>query len=111
MYVREGNVFVKRIVEYETKASETICLELSLRNKKWFIMFGYRPKSISRDLFFEEINLTLSKAMDKYNNVIFIGDLNIDLNVPTSDRKNFLKDLCDVFDFTNMVKVPCESLQ
>ena len=67
-------------------------------------MFGYRPESISRDLFFEEINLTLSKAMDKYENVLFIGDLNIDLNIPLSDKNNFLKDLCDVFDFTNMVK-------
>ena len=103
MYVREGFIS-KRIVEYETKTSETICLELSLRNKKWFIMFGYRPESISRDLFFEEINLTLSKAMDKYENVLFIGDLNIDLNIPLSDKNNLLKDLCDVFDFTNMVK-------
>ena len=81
MYVREGFIS-KRIVDFETKTSETICLELSLRNKKWFIMFGYRPESISRDLFFNEINLTLSKAMDKYNNVIFIGDLNIDWTKP-----------------------------
>ena len=32
VYVREGFIS-KRIVEYETKTSETICLELSLRNK------------------------------------------------------------------------------
>jgi len=66
-------------------------------------MFGYRPESISRDLFFEEINLTLSKAMGKYDNVLFIGDLNIDLKIQLSDKKNFLKDLCDIFDLTNMV--------
>ena len=103
VYIREGFIS-KRMSEYETKTSETICLELSLKNKKWFIMFGYRPESISRDLFFEEINLTLSKAMDKYQNILFIGDLNIDLNLPNNDKKNFLSDLCDIFDLTNMVK-------
>ena len=103
VYIREGFIS-KRMSEYETKTSETICLELSLKSKKWFIMFGYRPESISRDLFFEEINLTLSKAMDKYQNILFIGDLNIDLNLPNNDKKNFLSDLCDIFDLTNMVK-------
>ena len=48
VYIREGFIS-KRMSEYETKTSETICLELSLKTKKWFIMFGYRPKSICRD--------------------------------------------------------------
>lgn len=67
-------------------------------------MFGYRPESIGRDLFFEEVNLTLSKAINKYQNIIFIGDLNIDLKIPHHDEKHFLEDLCDVFDLTNLVK-------
>ena len=103
VYTREGFI-CKRLMEYETKTSETICIELSLRNKKWFIMFGYRPESINRDIFFEEINITLSKAINKYENILFIGDLNIDLNILNHDKKHFLKDLCDVFDLTNMIK-------
>ena len=103
VYIREGFI-CKRNTAYETPTSETICIELSLRNKKWFIMFGYRPESIGRDLFFEEVNLTLSKAINKYKNILFIGDLNIDLNIPHHDKKHFLEDLCDVFDLTNLVK-------
>ena len=37
-----------------------------IKEQKMVYMFGYRPESISRNLFFEEINLTLSKAMDNY---------------------------------------------
>ena len=67
-------------------------------------MFGYRPESINRDIFFEEINITLSKAINKYQNILFIGDLNIDLNIPNHDKKHFLEDICDAFDLTNIVK-------
>ena len=103
VYIRDGFI-CKKIEQYETPNSETIAIELSLRNKKWFIMFGYRPESINRDLFFEEINMSLSKAINKYQNILFIGDLNIDLSIPNHDKKHFLQDLCDVFDLTNMVK-------
>ena len=67
-------------------------------------MFGYRPESINRDLFFDEINSTLSKAMHEYENILFVGDLNIDINLPKNDKNNLLGNLCDVFDLTNMIK-------
>ena len=67
-------------------------------------MFGYRPESINRDLFFQEVNQTLDKAINKYEKILFIGDLNIDLNIKNHDKKNFLEDMCDTFDLTNMVK-------
>ena len=51
-----------------------------------------------------KINNTLSKAFNKYDNILFIGDLNIDLNIPNHDKQHFLQDLCDVFDLSNMVK-------
>ena len=103
VYVREG-LICKRIETFETPTAETICIELLLKSQKWFIMFGYRPESINRDIFFEEINITLSKAINKYQNILFIGDLNIDLKLPNHDKKHFLEDLCDAFDLSNMVK-------
>ena len=80
VYIKEG-VICKRVDNLETKTAETICLELSLKNKKWFIMFGYRPESINRDVFFQEVNLKLDKAINKYENILSIGDLNIDLSI------------------------------
>ena len=90
MYIKEG-LICKRVEIYETPTAETICIELSLKSKKWFIMFGYRPESINRDIFFEEINITLSKAINKYQNIIFIGDLNIDLKIHIMTKSTFWK--------------------
>ena len=42
VFIREGLV-TKRLENLETKLSETICLELTVSNKKWFILFAYRP--------------------------------------------------------------------
>ena len=67
-------------------------------------MFGYRPESINRDLFFQEVNNKLSKAISKYENIMLIGDLNIDLNIPNNDKHNYLNDLCDVFNLNNLIK-------
>lgn len=71
VYIRNGFI-CKRLPDLETQNSETICIELSLRNQKWFIMFGYRPESINRDIFFEEFNLSLAKAINTYSNILFI---------------------------------------
>ena len=103
VYIREGFIS-KRLTSFETQTAETICIELTLKSKKWFIIFGYRPESINRNLFFEEITLSLSKAFNKYENIILIGDLNIDISIPNNDINNLLGNLCDVFDLSNMIK-------
>ena len=103
VYIKDG-LITKRLTDFETITAETICIEFSLKTKKWFIMFGYRPESIDRNIFFQEVNLALSKAMNKYENIIFIGDLNIDLDIPNSDKENQLGNLCDVFNLSNLIK-------
>ena len=42
VFIREG-LITKRLDNLETQLSETICLELTVSNKKWFILFAYRP--------------------------------------------------------------------
>ena len=42
VYIKEG-LMVNRIKEFETNRSETICLELTISNKRWFIIYTYRP--------------------------------------------------------------------
>ena len=80
VYIREGFIS-KRLTSFETQTAETICIELTLKSKKWFIMFGYRPESINRNLFFEEITLSLSKA--------FKGDPPINLSSKPIYLENF----------------------
>ena len=44
-------------------------------------------------MFFDELNETLSKAVNSYENIIVIGYLNIDVIDPDKDRNNYLSDL------------------
>ena len=102
VFAKDG-LIVKRLTELETPTAETICLELQISKRKWFIVFAYRPESINRTLFFDEIKKTLNLAINKYDNIILAGDLNVDMDIPEKDVKGYLSDLCDTFDFTNLI--------
>ena len=50
----------------------------------------------------EDFNKTFDKISVKYDNVILIGDLNY--NVLDEDKGTPLTIMCDIFDYTNLVK-------
>ena len=45
----------------ETKTAKTICIEFQISNKKWFILFAYRPPKFNKNDFFSEISYSLNK--------------------------------------------------
>ena len=93
VFVRNG-ITAKRLESLEGKESETICIS----KKKWCTMFTYRPpKNDSKVMFFNELNLSLNQCVNKYDNIIVMGDLNIDISDKRKDNDNFLSDLCDTF--------------
>ena len=47
--------------------------------------------------------MTLTKALNKYDNLLLAEDLNINTLRPTSDSSNHLPDLNDTFSLTNLV--------
>ena len=105
-FVREGFI-AKQMKNFETKNAETICLELIIIKKKWCILFAYRPPSIDKEEFFDEISVNLNKILGIYDNIILTGDLNIDELKPCSDfSKNHLFDMKDIFTLTNLIKDP-----
>ena len=100
-FVRKGFI-TKKINEYETKLSETIASEFTISKKKWFFLSVYRPPtSIKLDIFFEELTNSLSKAVNKYDNLIVMGDFNIDLNKTDSIGFGKLEEFCNNFNLTN----------
>ena len=101
VFVKDG-IINKRLIDYETPTAETICLEFTVSNRKWFIMFAYRPESIDRKIFFDELTVSLNKAFMNYDYVTVIGDLNID-NDGHTDRHGFLSDMCDIFNLENII--------
>ena len=102
VFVKDGMIN-KRLTDFETPTAETICLEITVSNRKWFLMFAYRPESIDRKLFFDELHVSLNKAFSKYDYIAILGDLNIDKDGLT-DRHGFLSNICDIFDFENLIK-------
>ena len=102
VFVKTG-LITKRLKSFETINAETICLELNISGRKWFIVFAYRPESINRELFFEEITTCLNKATKNYDYIVLAGDLNVDIDTPSTDKGGFLNDLCITFDLSNLI--------
>ena len=101
--VRQG-LISKRLKSFESKNIETICIELTISKKKWCILFAYRPPNFEKKSFFEETSNSLSLIVNKYDNILLAGDVNINLLDPNSDTKNYFSDLRDTFVLTNLVK-------
>ena len=95
----------KRMKEYETKLNETICTEFTVSKKKWFCLSVYRPPSPNNVVtFFEELTDSLSRAINNYDNIILMGDFNIDIKKENSIAYDKLEEFCDTFNLTNLVK-------
>ena len=54
-------------------------------------------------MFFNELNETLSKAVNSYESLIMIGDLNIDVSDPVKGGNNYLSDFVDTFLLSNLI--------
>ena len=102
-FVRKGMV-CNRIPSLEPQSLEIICSELVVNKTKWIIYSLYRPPEISNiDLFFENLSTSLNNALDKYGNVILMGDINIDTSSDQDLRSRKLVSFCDVFGLSNLV--------
>ena len=65
----EKGIITKRLKDIETNLSETICTEITISKKRWFCMGVYRPPSSSNiDTFFVELTVSLSEAVNKFDN-------------------------------------------
>ena len=69
-------------------------------------MQAYRPPSeTNKKVFFDELDETLDKAVNKYDNIFLAGDLNIDTGDKSKDTNNYLCDFMDTFSLNNLIKV------
>ena len=65
IFIREG-LLAKRLYAYEDNTSETICLEVTISEKKWCITFTYRPPyNSNKDGFFQELHTFLNNITKK----------------------------------------------
>ena len=78
-FVKKG-IITKRLKDLEKNLSEMICTEITTSKKRWFCMSVCRlPSSANIDTIFAELTVSLSKAVNKFDNLIVMGDFDIDI--------------------------------
>ena len=102
--VRKGFI-TKRLKDYETQICETICSEFTVSKKKWICFSVYRPPSYNNlIIFFEELTKSVCKSLNTYDNIIVMGDFNIDINKNEAIGHDKLDVFCNTLNLTNLVK-------
>ena len=107
-YIRKG-IIRKRLDLFELKSFETIASELTINKNKYFLLTFYRTERGENKLqniskFFQELSSVLNKATNKYDNLILMGDINIDFHNKKSVGYKELKEFMDVFSLSNLIK-------
>ena len=107
-FIKKG-VIRTRLVNYELKTFESIASEITINKQKYFLLSFYRTerkenkgKNIER--FITELSDILTQVFPKYDNVILMGDVNIDLH---NKKCQGFKEFChfmDIFSLNNLIK-------
>ena len=77
-------------------------LNLFLPTKRYFSIYR-PPESSNLSMFFKELTISLSKGILKYENLLILGDFNIDVQ---NRSLGYVKrvEFCDLFNLTNLEK-------
>ena len=104
IYIKKG-IPCKRMKKLENDCIETIVVEISVGKQKWGIISIYRNEDVTVDTFLTNISKTVDSLLNSYENIIIIGDINI--NSLQKDSRGFkkLKEFCDTYDLKNLIKV------
>ena len=57
----------------------------------------YRPQNFNLQRFFQKLEVSVDKAASAYDNVIIMGDINIDTSCTTAAGYTKIEDLMDIF--------------
>ena len=105
-YVKTG-VPVKRVHVLEPANLEVICFEITIAKRKWLIYSFYRSETFTPlPKLPEELKKSVDMAINKYENIILMGDINVDMSSLNELNVNFydLNEFCDIFSLTNLIK-------
>ena len=82
--------------------NEGIFIELLLRKENWLLYGGYNPGRDRISQYIQNVENTLSKYINKYDNILMLGDFNCDFKI----EGNKLLEFCEAFNLTNIVNEP-----
>ena len=102
--VRKG-LFCKTTTIPSNITSEIISSELTIKNKKLIVFNVYRPRKESNLItFFQDLTFLLNKHLSSYDNVMVMGNFNIDVKEVTNQSLGKLSTFCETFGISNLVK-------
>ena len=94
----------RRREQFESTHIEMTCVEITISKRKWAVISVYRTPRSSINTFFSELTKFLDIIIDNYENLLILGDLNIDSSDSQDQGINAFHDFCDVFDLRNLIK-------
>ena len=92
-----------RVSSLKTSSVELICSEITIQKKKWILYCIYRPPDLNFRLFFDKLSMSLNTALDKYDSIIIMGDININTQNDQNPGYNNFTTFCDIFGLSNLV--------
>ena len=111
MVFAENDLITKRKQEFESDFVAIISLELAISRKKWITFSFYRPPKSNIANFFSELSKCVDKATRRYENVVLMGDINIDISEEKAIGMTKLSELCDIFNLEDLITgSTCETL-
>lgn len=107
-YIKKG-LIRKRLSEMELKSFESIASEITINKKKYFVLSFYRTEREENRLsnihkFFLELSTILDRIIAKYDNIILMGDINIDLHDKKCSGHKELIEFMNIYSLKNIVK-------
>ena len=102
-YSRNG-IICNRMTAFEVPSLELLCSELTVAKKKWIIYSIYRPPNSNIETLLSDLFSSVNRGLDSHDNIIIMGNVNIDTHDRADPGFEILMSFCDVFDLTNVVK-------
>ena len=102
IYVKDS--LPHRILEEYTgivDAIEYMSIELSMKARKWNIIYIYKPPMVLAKTFWDFMHSICENFAADDKLCIFMGDMNCNMLV-----KNELTDICDIYGLNNLIKDP-----
>ena len=89
-----------RVHALEPANLDVICFELTIAKRKWLIYSFYRYETFTQlPKFLEELKKSVDMAINKYENIILMGDINVDMSSLNELNVNYysVNEFCDIF--------------
>ena len=95
LYIRED--ILSTLLNFDMSI-ESFYIEINIRKKKWLLVATYNPNKNLISNHLKEIGKNLDNYSSKYDNFVFLGDLNSE---PT---ESVVKDFCEIYSCKNLIK-------